>query len=62
MNPGLVWALWFVQEWAWNVYPSTDTSSAVVVFVQAVTVVASWWGAYGTSPMAKREEDLKKRR
>ncbi|KOS23196.1 Dol-P-Man:Man(5)GlcNAc(2)-PP-Dol alpha-1 [Escovopsis weberi] len=33
--------LWAAQEWAWNVFPSTSTSSAVVVGVLAITVLMS---------------------
>lgn len=36
--------LWVAQEWAWNVFPSTPWSSAVVVAVPAVTLVAVWIG------------------
>ena len=43
-HPILQYALFFAQEWAWNVYPSTDTSSAVVVFVLATTVAMLWNG------------------
>lgn len=44
MHPALQYGLWIAQEWAWNVYPSTDTSSKVVVGVLAVTVAGVWWG------------------
>jgi alpha-1,3-mannosyltransferase len=43
-HPVLQYALWFAQEWAWNVYPSTDSSSMVVVGVMAITVAAVWLG------------------
>jgi alpha-1,3-mannosyltransferase len=44
MHPILQYLLWAVQEWAWNVYPSTDSSSMVVVGSLFVTVASVWWG------------------
>ena len=44
MRPYLVCAIWAAQEWAWNVYPSTETSSVVVVGCLTVQVVGVWWG------------------
>jgi alpha-1,3-mannosyltransferase len=44
MHPILQYLLWAVQEWAWNVYPSTDLSSMVVVGSLFVTVASVWWG------------------
>ncbi len=43
-HPILQYGLWAAQEWAWNVYPSTEMSSMVVVAVLAVTVGGIWWG------------------
>ncbi|KZF19345.1 glycosyltransferase family 58 protein [Xylona heveae TC161] len=43
-HPVLQYALWAAQEWAWNVYPSTDISSKIVVGALAVTVNGVWWG------------------
>lgn len=37
-HPVLIYVLWAVQEWAWNVYPSTNASSAAVVLSLAVQV------------------------
>ncbi|KAI0117690.1 glycosyltransferase [Nemania sp. FL0031] len=37
-HPIVQYALWALQEWAWNVFPSTNVSSGVVVGVMAVTV------------------------
>lgn len=45
LHPVLQYGLWALQEWAWNVYPSTPASSAVVVGVMAVTVVSVFIGA-----------------
>jgi len=39
-----VYAVWGGQEWAWNVYPSTDVSSMVVVGCLTAQVVGVWWG------------------
>lgn len=46
-HPLLVFPLWLAQEWAWNVFPSTDTSSAVVVGVLFVTVVMVYFSTAG---------------
>lgn len=43
-HPVLTYAVWAAQEWAWNVYPSTKTSSRVVVGCLAVQVLALWQG------------------
>ena len=42
-RPALIYLLWVVQEYAWNVYPSTNASSVVVVGSLAVTVAGVWW-------------------
>lgn len=34
--------LWVAQEWAWNVFPSTPYSSAVVVLVPFLTLLGVW--------------------
>lgn len=44
LHPVLVYAIWAAQEWAWNVYPSTDTSSMVVVGCIKLTVFNIWSG------------------
>lgn len=44
LHPALIYTVWVAQEWAWNVYPSTDTSSKVVVGCLAVQVMAIWQG------------------
>ncbi|KAH8808876.1 glycosyltransferase family 58 protein [Xylogone sp. PMI_703] len=44
MNPILQYSIWAAQEWAWNVYPSTSTSSAVVVGSLLVAVASVWLG------------------
>jgi alpha-1,3-mannosyltransferase len=43
-HPVLQYALWGAQEYAWNVFPSTNFSSMVVVQVLAATVVGVWYG------------------
>ncbi|KAI1081820.1 glycosyltransferase family 58 protein [Whalleya microplaca] len=37
-HPVIQYGLWALQEWAWNVFPSTSKSSSVVVGVLAATV------------------------
>lgn len=44
IHPVLIYAICIAQEWAWNVYPSTDASSMVVVGCLAVTVGSMWIG------------------
>ncbi|KAL7271072.1 dolichyl-P-Man:Man(5)GlcNAc(2)-PP-dolichol alpha-1,3-mannosyltransferase [Rhizina undulata] len=53
LGPLWVVVLWAAQEWAWNVFPSTNVSSAVVVGALAATLVGVWIGA--------REEEEGKR-
>lgn len=45
LHPILQYVLWGLQEWAWNVFPSTPASSGVVVGVLAATVLLSWFAA-----------------
>lgn len=42
LHPVAVYAIWAAQEVAWNVYPSTNASSLVVVGCLAVTVGSGW--------------------
>jgi alpha-1,3-mannosyltransferase len=44
LHPILQYLLWTAQEWSWNVYPSTDISSMVVVASLFVTIASVWWG------------------
>jgi len=44
LHPAWQYGLWAVQEWAWNVYPSTDASSVVVVAMLFIPVASVWWG------------------
>ncbi|KAL8651969.1 MAG: hypothetical protein Q9210_002966 [Variospora velana] len=44
MHPVGIYAVWAAQEWAWNVYPSTKASSAVVVGCLFIQVLGVWWG------------------
>jgi alpha-1,3-mannosyltransferase len=38
--------IWVLEEWAWNVYPSTQASSLVVVGVYVAVLGGVWrnWG------------------
>ncbi|OHX00487.1 dolichyl-p-man:man c -pp-dolichyl mannosyltransferase [Colletotrichum incanum] len=56
----VVYILWAVQEWAWNVYPSTDMSSEFVVGVMAVTVAATWFGTADEGAPAEKPESKKR--
>ena len=44
LHPVLIYFVWAMQEWAWNVYPSTNVSSMVVIGCLAVQVFGVWWG------------------
>lgn len=57
MHPILVYGLCMAQEWAWNVYPSTDASSMVVVGCLAVTVASIW---IGTSPQPAKQQQQRR--
>lgn len=53
-HPVSQYVLWAAQEWAWNVFPSTPLSSAVVVGVMAITVALVWIGTADDVPSAQR--------
>lgn len=42
-NPVVQVMIWLMEEWAWNVYPSSRASSIVVVGVYAAVLVGVWW-------------------
>lgn len=44
--------VWAAQEWAWNVYPSTNLSSGVVVSCLAIQVLGVWVGTRNEFPNA----------
>lgn len=44
LHPVLQYGLWAAQEWAWNVYPSTNLSSMAVVGILFVTLASVWFG------------------
>ena len=44
LPPYLIYLVWAAQEWAWNVYPSTNVSSMIVVGCLLVQVFGVWWG------------------
>lgn len=47
IHPVLQYALWAAQEWAWNVYPSTELSSKTVVVVLAWQLGCAWAARQG---------------
>lgn len=61
-HPALIYALWIFQELAWNVYPSTNLSSAVVVLLlcaQVFGILKNRNTAFPTSlPRAKAKEHI----
>jgi hypothetical protein len=42
-HPVLEVVTWMVEEWAWNVFPSTRASSFAVVAVYAAVLSGVWW-------------------
>ena len=56
LHPVLIYAVWTAQEWAWNVYPSSNASSMTVVGCLAVQVFSIW---LGTGEDAADERDKK---
>lgn len=57
LHPVIVYAVWAAQEVAWNVYPSTNASSLVVVGSLAVAVGAGWRASSKIAyPSEKKEE------
>lgn len=59
-HPLLVFPLWLAQEWAWNVFPSTDMSSAVVVGVLFITVAMVYFGTAGDGHCGEPRRALEK--
>lgn len=55
MHPVFIYTVWVAQEWAWNVYPSTDVSSMVVVSSLAIQVLAGLWNKNEASNESIRE-------
>jgi len=56
-HPTLIYLMWVVQEWAWNVYPSTNVSSVTVVTCLAVQVVGVFWNTEGTVKENRNAQD-----
>ncbi|KAL5341562.1 glycosyltransferase [Aspergillus crustosus] len=61
-HPVIIYALWILQEWSWNVYPSTNLSSTIVVLLlsaQVFGVLANRNTAFPTStPTLKPKEHV----
>ena len=45
----MILVIWAAQEWAWNVYPSTELSSMMVVGCLAVQAIGVWVGSTSSS-------------
>ena len=56
LDPISIYAVWGVQELAWNVYPSTDLSSMTVVICLAITVLSV---LVGTDPVRPEPQEDK---
>lgn len=61
--PGLEFVLWAAQEWAWNVFPSTDVSSRLVVNILLVTVALSYFNDAEDAPgnHEEKSEEIKRK-
>ena len=42
-NPVAQYLIWMIEEWAWNVFPSTSASSLAVVGVYTAVLAGVWW-------------------
>jgi alpha-1,3-mannosyltransferase len=42
-HPVIQLVTWMLEEWAWNVYPSTVASSLIVVGIYASVLSGVWW-------------------
>ena len=58
LHPILIYGVWGAQEWGWNVYPSTDASSIVVVGCLFVQVFSVWWGTRSESTKTGSPADI----
>lgn len=56
LHPVAVYVIWAAQEVAWNVYPSTNTSSMIVVGCLAVSVASGWQASRKINTAARQEE------
>lgn len=56
LHPILTFGTWAAQEWAWNVYPSTDMSSMTVIECLMIQVLALWLGKTNESPASSEDE------
>ncbi|KAJ5945821.1 hypothetical protein N7454_002660 [Penicillium verhagenii] len=59
LHPAFIVIAWALQEWSWNVYPSTNASSVVVVLSLALQVFGVWFNGQGEvyrKPVVVRKE------
>ncbi|KAJ5312484.1 hypothetical protein PENANT_c027G10273 [Penicillium antarcticum] len=47
LHPVLIYVVWALQEWAWNVFPSSSASSAIVVLSLAVQIIGVYFNGLG---------------
>jgi alpha-1,3-mannosyltransferase len=52
--------IWLLEEWAWNVYPSTEASSFSVVAVYALVLFGVWWN-WGKELAQSMKQEAEKR-
>ena len=52
--------LWILHEWCWNVYPSTQLSSIILIGILSLIVSSTWWNFNHWFPDIKPIESTKK--
>ena len=57
LHPVFIYLIWGVQEWSWNVYPSTKISSMLVVGCLLLQVSGVWWGTKDDFAEVKMPEE-----
>ena len=65
-HPLGIYTVWAAQEWAWNIFPSTDVSSAVVVSCLVIQVFGVWRGSsndfINTAQTIRQGEDTREKK
>ena len=61
-NPLWIYLVWAAQEWGWNVFPSTEISSKVVVATLFIQVFGLWIGTTFLSAKLQVEPEERAKR
>jgi alpha-1,3-mannosyltransferase len=57
-HPSIQLAMFLLEEWSWNVFPSTRMSSFVVVSIYAIVLLGVWWN-WGEEEGYRAEQGVK---